>query len=125
MSILSTSEAVVSRVPLELATSARAVAYLPAGLSDMRAPRAPPPRGLTMNLEDDKVASLRGLNVAVEEEKERENGFGELAVDDVDNAATVAVFDCNTTGFRSAAIVDECREMSERIRNEEECGGRK
>ena len=106
MSIFSTSELVVSRVPLDLATSARAVAYLPAGLSDMRAPRAPPPRGFAVKLEEDKVASLKGLKVAVEEENERENGFANLAEDDVDNAATVAVFDCKTTGFWNAAIVE-------------------
>lgn len=94
---------------MELATSARAVAYLLAAVSAMRAPRAPPlPRDLEVSLEEDKVWSLRGLKVAVEEEKERENGLGVLAVEDVDNA--VAAVDCKATGFCRAAIVAGCSE---------------
>lgn len=66
--------------------------------------------------------------MAVEEEKERENGFGVFVVDEFNNAVVV-VLDCNATGFCRAAIVvcfEERREREwrEKIGSEEVCGER-
>lgn len=68
--------------------------------------------------------------MAVEEEKERENGFGVFVVDEFDNAVVVVVLDCNATGFCRAAIVvcfeerGRERERREKIGSEEVCGER-